>query len=113
MADGVIVSMSSCFFVTVASDSSSVSEKRRPPAVSAVVAVSSVDSRRSEARERPSPATLRRNPGLLKDLRPALEHALADRLEDLGVRPVRSTPERSDFHMFYYRQSNIFSMQDL
>ncbi|KAG7261090.1 hypothetical protein CRUP_024783 [Coryphaenoides rupestris] len=83
-------------------DSSSVSEKRRPPAVSAVVSVSSVDSRRSEARERPSPATLRRNPGLLKDLRPALEHALADRLEDLGVRPVRSTPERSD--LFYYQQ---------
>ncbi|CAL8307612.1 unnamed protein product [Merluccius merluccius] len=69
-------------------DSSSISEKRRPPVVS-------VDSRRAEApaperRERLTPAALRKNPSLRKELRPALEHALTDKLEDLGVRPGQS-----------------------
>ncbi|KAJ3583651.1 hypothetical protein NHX12_016243, partial [Muraenolepis orangiensis] len=71
-------------------DSSSVSERRRPPVSKPV------DSRRAEAmpaperRERPTPAALRRNPDLRKELRPALEHALEEKLEDLGVRPGQS-----------------------
>ena len=62
-----------------------------------VSVASSAESRRPEARapppperrERLTPAALRRNPGLRKELRPALEHALAEKLEDLGLRPVR------------------------
>ena len=91
---GVVFSL----FLSLFPDSSSVSEKRRPPVVSVV---SVQESRRPEVaaaaperRERPTPAALRRNPSLRnpslrKELRPALEHALAEKLEDLDLRPVR------------------------
>ncbi|CAL8283065.1 cilium assembly protein DZIP1 isoform X2 [Gadus morhua] len=76
-------------------DSSSVSEKRRPPVVSAEsrrpeAAAAATPAPAPERRERLTPAALRRNPSLRRELRPALELALAEKLEDLGLRPGQS-----------------------
>ncbi|XP_059906771.1 LOW QUALITY PROTEIN: cilium assembly protein DZIP1 [Gadus macrocephalus] len=79
-------------------DSSSVSEKRRPPVVSAesrrpeaaAAATPATPAPAPERRERLTPAALRRNPSLRRELRPALELALAEKLEDLGLRPGQS-----------------------
>ncbi|KAM4601638.1 cilium assembly protein DZIP1 isoform 2-T2 [Polymixia lowei] len=59
-------------------DSSSISERkqveRRPEPT-------------PEKRERMTPSALRRNPDIKKELRPALEQTLIEKLEDLGIKP--------------------------
>ena len=103
-------------FLSLFPDSSSVSEKRRPPVVSAesrrpeAAAAAATPAPAPERRERLTPAALRRNPSLRRELRPALELALAEKLEDLGLRPVCCAQLRSSEHLCL---CNVFVMMFL
>lgn len=46
-----------------------------------------------EKKQRISPSTLKRNPNIMREMRPELEQAVITKLENLGVKPVSSYSE--------------------